>query len=49
MPFFQKEEEIWLQLLIAEIGLYAELGLLIENDWFEQPPMTDDRDKLANL
>jgi hypothetical protein len=39
------------ELLIAEIGLYAEDGanLLIEYGWLEQPPMADDRDKLANL
>ncbi|HLO11803.1 MAG TPA: DUF3231 family protein [Pseudoneobacillus sp.] len=39
------------ELLIAEIGLYAEDGanLLIENGWLEQPPMADDRDKLANI
>jgi hypothetical protein len=37
------------ELLIAEIGLYAEDGaqLLIDNGWFEQPPMADDRQKLA--
>lgn len=36
--------------LIAEIGLYAEDGanLLIKNGWFEQPPLADDRDELAN-
>jgi uncharacterized membrane protein YtjA (UPF0391 family) len=39
------------ELLIAEIGLYAEDGaqLMIKNGWLEQPPMADDRDKLANL
>lgn len=39
------------ELLIAEIGLYSEDGaeLMIENGWLEQPPMADDRDKLANL
>jgi hypothetical protein len=39
------------ELLIAEIGLYAEDGaeLMIDNGWLEQPPMADDRDKLANL
>lgn len=38
------------ELLIAEIGLYAEDGaqLMIENSWLEQPPMADDRKKLAN-
>lgn len=37
------------ELLIAEIGLYAEDGanLLIDNGWFEQPPMAEDRNKLA--
>jgi hypothetical protein len=39
------------ELLIAEIGLYAEDGaeLMIDKGWLEQPPMADDRDKLANL
>jgi hypothetical protein len=39
------------ELLIAEIGLYAEDGaqLMIDNGWLEQPPMADDRDELANL
>ncbi|HYK71789.1 MAG TPA: DUF3231 family protein [Pseudoneobacillus sp.] len=37
------------ELLIAEIGLYAEDGanLLIDNGWLEQPPMAEDRDRLA--
>ncbi len=35
--------------LITEIGLYAEDGanILIKNGWMEQPPMAEDRDKLA--
>lgn len=35
--------------LITEIGIYAEDGvnLLIENGWLEQPPMVEDREKLA--
>ncbi|WP_423798385.1 DUF3231 family protein [Neobacillus sp. SAB-20_R2A] len=35
--------------MIAEMGLYAEDGaqLLIKNGWLEQPPMADDREKLA--
>ncbi|MGJ7919886.1 DUF3231 family protein [Neobacillus sp. LXY-4] len=36
--------------LIAEIGLYAEDGiqLLIKNGWMEQPPLAENRDRLAN-
>ena len=36
--------------LIAEMGLYAEDGaeLLIKNGWFEQPPLADDKEDLAN-
>ncbi|WP_420491404.1 DUF3231 family protein [Neobacillus drentensis] len=37
------------ELLIADITRYAEDGanLLIKNGWMEQPPMFDDREKLA--
>jgi len=36
--------------LMAEVGLYAEDGaqLLIKYGWLEQPPLADDREKLAN-
>lgn len=36
--------------LMTEVGLYAEDGaeLLIKYGWLEEPPLADDRDKLAN-
>ncbi|MFK9091444.1 DUF3231 family protein [Bacillus salipaludis] len=35
--------------MLAQVGLYAEDGaeLLIKNGWLEQPPMAENRDKLA--
>ncbi|GAA3324267.1 hypothetical protein GCM10020331_051450 [Ectobacillus funiculus] len=35
--------------LFPEVSLYAEAGanIMIEHGWLEEPPQTDDRDKLA--
>ena len=36
--------------LSAEIAKYAEEGanIMIENGWLEEPPLSEDRNKLAN-
>jgi hypothetical protein len=37
--------------LSAEIAKYAEDGakIMISNGWLEKPPLSEDRDKLANI
>lgn len=38
------------KLSAAEIAKYAEDGanMMINNGWLEEPPLSEDRDKLAN-